>query len=155
MRFLGDAHYLVAHVIGGNRFAISVLDGMRAADAIAKVMSSPQVGPDPLATWAATCSDQASAFRRPGALEGRIDHPLGDITGREFLEFRVFDITLHAWDLARSIDVDDQLPPALVDVVLRIVEDGPPGMGFGIVPLGSGLTNASTQTRLLNLTGRQ
>jgi uncharacterized protein (TIGR03086 family) len=161
-----DVRFLAAHVIGGNRFASAVLGGMRATDAIEQVMSSPPVGPDVMETWAATCSEQARSFGQPGVMDGRIDHPLGEITGREFLKFRVFDITLHAWDLARSLDIDDQLPQALVDVVLDIVQDGPPGMGFGVMPLDDHPTNASPhtrlrptnaspQTRLLNLTGRQ
>ena len=41
-----DVHYLVAHVIGGNRFAVHVLGGMGAMAAIEQVMSSPQLGDD-------------------------------------------------------------------------------------------------------------
>ncbi|MFN0089291.1 MAG: hypothetical protein ACKVWR_03330 [Acidimicrobiales bacterium] len=48
-----------------------------------------------------------------------------------FLELRVFDIALHAWDLARSIGVDDLLAPDLVDAVLGVVESRPAGMGSG------------------------
>ena len=35
------------------------------------------------------------------------DHPLGHITGRNFLEFRVFDTTLHAWDMAGALGTDE------------------------------------------------
>ena len=150
-----DVHYLVAHVIGGNRFAAFILGGMPAADAIEHVMSSPQLGGDAMAAWATTCAAQASAFAEVAALERRIDHPLGEISGREFLEFRVFDITLHAWDLARSIGAAEQLAPDLVEVVLDIVENGSPGMGFGIVALGRMPASASSQARLLDLTGRE
>ena len=87
-------------------------------------------------------------------MERRIDHPLGEISGREFLEFRVFDISLHAWDLARSIGANEQLAPDLVEVVLAIVENGPPGMGFGIVAVGRLPASASPLARLLDLTGR-
>lgn len=150
-----DVHYLAAHVIGGNRFASYVLDGMPAIKAIDKVMSSPQLGDDAVGAWATTSRVQASAFKAHGALERRIDHPLGEISGREFLEFRVFDITLHAWDLARSIGTDEQLAPDLVDVVLNIVTSGPPGMGFGIDALGRVASSASAQDKLLDLTGRE
>jgi len=147
-------HYLVAHVIGGNRFACHVLDGMSAMVAIERVMSSPQLGDDALGAWATTIAMQAAAFSVNGALERRIDHPPGEISGREFLEFRVFDITLHAWDLARSIGVDERLAPDLVEAVLKIVTSGPPGMGFGINALGRVASSASAQEKLLDQTGR-
>lgn len=149
-----DVRYLTAHVIGGNRFAVHVLGGMTATEAIQQVMSSPQLGGDAVEAWTSTCATQAAAFHADGALQRPIDHPLGEIPGRQFLEFRVFDITLHAWDLARSIHEDERLDPDLVDVVLNIVETGPPGMGFGIAALGQVPATASAQARLLDLTGR-
>ena len=36
-----DVRYLVAHVVGGNRFAVSILGGMSASDAANEVMSTP------------------------------------------------------------------------------------------------------------------
>ena len=124
-------------------------------EAIEQVMATPQLGDDPLGAWASTSAMQATAFDADAALERQIDHPLGQISGREFLAFRVFDITLHAWDLARAIGADEQLAPGLVDVVLSIVENGPSGMGFGITALGHVPANASAQAKLLDLTGRQ
>ena len=149
-----DVHHLVAHVIGGNRFAVHVLGGATAMDAIEQVMSSPQLGDDAAAAWTSTCGEQSAAFNVDAALDRTIDHPLGEITGRQFLEFRVFDITLHAWDLARSIGADERLDSELVDVVLNIVRNGPPGMGFGIAALDRATGPASPQATLLDLTGR-
>jgi uncharacterized protein (TIGR03086 family) len=149
-----DVHYLAAHVIGGNRFAGLVIEGVAASDAIERVMSSPQIGSDAVEAWNATAAVQRTAFCADGALERQVAHPVGEISGRTFLEFRIFDITLHAWDLARSIGVDDRLPPDLIDAVLGIVDSGPPGMGFGVTPLGLAPAHASPQERLLDLTGR-
>jgi uncharacterized protein (TIGR03086 family) len=117
-------------------------------------MSAPQLGNDAMAAWTTTVAAQTAAFQATSALERLLDHPLGTISGREFLEFRVFDITVHAWDLARSLGVDERLDSALVEVVLGIVENGPPGMGFGIDALGRTTASASPQARLLDLTGR-
>ena len=127
---------------------------MIATEAIEQVMSSPQLGDDAVEVWRSTSAMQAAAFHADAALSRPIDHPLGEISGRRFLDFRVFDITLHAWDLARSIGADERLDPDLVDVVLNIVENGPAGMGFGIAALGQVPATASTQARLLDLTGR-
>lgn len=149
-----DVHYLAAHVVGGNRFAALILDGMSAADAMDDVMASAQLGDDAVDAFIATTGTQRKSFRAMGALDRRVDHPLGEISGHEFLQFRVFDLTLHAWDLARSIAVDDVLEPELVDVVLGIVEHGPQGMGFEISELGAITEASSAQSRLLHLTGR-
>ncbi|HLM65229.1 MAG TPA: hypothetical protein VK306_13085 [Acidimicrobiales bacterium] len=76
------------------------------------------------------------------------------VTGEAFLQMRVIDLTLHAWDLARAIGVDARLDPGLVELVLRIVESSPGGMGFGITPLGQVSPAATAQARLLDLAGR-
>ena len=149
-----DVRYLAAHVVGGNRFAVLILGGTSASDASDEVMSAPQLADDAVSAWATTSAAQMAAFCADRALERRVDHPLGDITGREFLEFRVFDITLHAWDLARALGADEQIGPELVDAVLAIVESGPPGMGFGISALGIAAVGSPPQVRLLDLTGR-
>lgn len=148
-----DVQYLVAHVVGGNRFACAVLGGSTFGDAIAEVMSSPQLGTDPLAAWSSTAAAQAAAFQQPGALDATVDHPVGQIAGGELIRFRTFDITLHAWDLARALGADATLPDELVTHVLGIVESGLPGMGFGIVSTQSA-ADAEPQARLLALTGR-
>jgi len=149
-----DVRYLIAHVVGGNRFAVHVLGGMKAIEAIEQIMSSPQLGDDAVQAWTSTCAAQAAAFNADAALSQPIDHPLGEISARQFLDFRVFDITLHAWDLARSIGADERLDPELVDVVLNIVRNRPSGMGFGITALGQVTETASTQATLLDLAGR-
>ena len=149
-----DVRYLVAHVVGGNRFAVSLLGGMSASDAMTEVMSTRQLSDDPLGDYITTSAAQLAAFRVDNPAEQRIDHPLGDITAREFLEFRVFDTTLHSWDLARALATDTHIPPELVETVLAIVESGPPGMGFGIIALGNAGPHSSPLERLLDLAGR-
>ena len=149
-----DVKYLAAHVVGGNRFAVSILSGSSASDAMDDVMSAPQLADGALSAWVTTSAAQRAAFRADGALERRVDHPIGNISGCEFLKFRVFDTALHAWDLARALGADEHLKPDLVDVVLSIVDSGPPGMGFGISALGIAGADSPPQLRLLDLTGR-
>ena len=80
-----DVRYLVAHVVGGNRFAVSLLGGMSASDAMTEVMSTRQLSDDPLGDYIATSAAQLAAFRVDNPAEQRIDHPLGEITVREIL----------------------------------------------------------------------
>lgn len=150
-----DVRYLVAHVVGGNRFATAVLGGQSSAEAIEQVMSRTQLGDDPNHDLTTTVDRQRQAFRAKGRLDAGVDHPAGTITGREFLAFRIFDITLHAWDLATAIGSDPLLDRGLVEVVLEIVTTGPEGMGFGLTRLGEVADGAGDQAVLLDLTGRR
>ncbi len=115
-------------------------------------MSTTQLGDGPKDDFSSTSADQRRRFRSPGALDGSIDHPIGVINTRRFLRFRVFDCTLHAWDLAVAIGADATLDPDLIDVVLHIVRSEPAGMGFGIEPAPAG--NLTPQQELLALSGR-
>lgn len=147
-----DVRYLIAHVVGGNRFATLVLDGMPSSEAIHRIMSTAQLGDRPKDDFSSTSAEQRRKFRSPGALDRSIDHPIGVISTRRFLRFRVFDCTLHAWDLAVAIGADATLDPDLVDAVLHIVRSEPTGMGFGIEPATA--IDRNPQQELLALSGR-
>jgi hypothetical protein len=67
---------------------------------------------------------------------------------------RVFDIALHSWDLTMAIGCDGELDPALAELVLDIVLNEAPGMGFGIEPCGDVGPDATAMERLLDLCGR-
>ena len=82
--------------------------------------------------------------------------PPGRSRVAQFLEMRVFDVTVHAWDLARAVEGDEHLDDALASVVLDIVVGMPdPGLGFGIVPLGTARAGDPPLARLLDLSGRR
>lgn len=147
-----DVRYLIAHVVGGNRFAKLVLDGTPSSEAIEQIMSTTQLSDQPVEDFISTSAEQRRRFRSPGALDGCVDHPLGEISTRQFLRFRIFDCALHAWDLAVAIGADDTLDPDLIDAVLRIVRTEPEGMGFGIEP--KAVIGLSPQQELLALSGR-
>ena len=147
-----DVRYLVAHVVGGNRFASLVLDGVPSSAAVERIMSTSHLSDRPARDFALSADEQRRRFRSPGVLEGVVDHPLGVIGARRFLRFRIFDCTLHAWDLATAIGADATLDPDLVDALLQIVRAEPAGMGFGVEATAS--VGGSLQQQLLALSGR-
>lgn len=149
-----DVRYLVAHVVGGNRFATLVLGGATSAEAIDVVMGSPQLGADPLEDFDASAAAQRDWFGQNGALDRPVSHPLGELTGGRFLRMRVFDLAVHSWDLAVALGREATLDDALVQTVLDILEEEAPGMGFGIEPCGDIGPDASAMARLLDLSGR-
>ena len=103
---------LADHVLGGNRFAVPLLTGVprtrhssmrwRAASMPTRVHLRRKRGA------ANRC------FSSPGALDAVVHHPDGDISGRTFLGYRLGDLLLHGWDLARSTGGDDDLDDELV-----------------------------------------
>jgi uncharacterized protein (TIGR03086 family) len=148
-----DVHFLVAHAVGGNRFASMVLDGQSAAEALAVVMGTSQLGASPLADFDDSAAAQRERFGRPGALEAGVSHPLGEISGRRFLGMRVFDVAVHGWDLATALGRAVMFDDDLVAHVLDTVSSEAPG--FGIEPRGDVGPDAGPLERLLDLAGRR
>jgi uncharacterized protein (TIGR03086 family) len=149
-----DVRFLVAHVVGGNRFATLVLDGSTVEKAMHEIMTERQLSDAPLVDFASSASEQQQRFRSQGALERTVSHPLGALTGARFLDLRILDLTLHTWDLARAVGTGHDLDHDLARLVLTIAETPSTDLGFGIVPLGRVEADAPVQERLLDLTGR-
>lgn len=141
-----DVRYLVAHVVGGNRFAELVLSGVAGAEAMADVLSSSHPGN----RFAASAAAQRAGFVSAGEV---VDHVIGPMPTERFLELRVFDVTMHAWDLATAIGADAAIDGELAETVLPIAsrEHG----AFGIEPLGRTGADATVEDRLLDVTGRR
>jgi uncharacterized protein (TIGR03086 family) len=146
------------HVLGGNRFAAALAGGASSDDALAQALAASFDG-DPLARFGESATSQLDAFRRPGALEAVVHHPEGDISGRTFLYYRVGDLLLHGWDLARSTGGDDQLEEDLVTDVWREYQPLLPAAtqngAFGKGPTGDVPDDAPLALRLLDVTGRR
>ena len=146
------------HVLGGNRFAAALAGGASSDDALAEAIMASFDG-DPVARFAESASSQLDAFKRPGALDAMVRHPQGDISGRTFLYYRVGDLLLHGWDLARSTGGDDQLDDDLVPDVWREYQSLLPAAtesgAFGQGPTDDLPDDAPLAIRLLDVTGRR
>ena len=150
---------LVDHVIGGNRFTAEILGGATAADALAATKASFAEMTDRPAAVRASLSAQAHAFSTSGALDRICHHVAGDMPGKMVLGFRLTDLTVHGWDLARVIGADDTIPHPLVEAVwnnVRRTTDQMAGSGlFGDGPSATLPEDADLQARLIDATGRR
>jgi uncharacterized protein (TIGR03086 family) len=114
---------------------------------------------DVLAQCRRALSEQANAFANASDSEFIVHHPMGDVPVHQLFDFRIMDLTLHAWDLARAIDANEELPDVLVTHVygtllpLREVI-GQIGI-FGLGPSDDIDDDAPAQLKLLDLTGRR
>jgi uncharacterized protein (TIGR03086 family) len=148
-----DVRWLCAHVVGGNRFAVLILGGASAADALSQIMAVRHIGARPVDDLRAGAADMRAAFAAPGTLERTVDHPSGELTGERFLRLRIYDVLLHTWDLAKALGAADRLDDVLVRRVLDEVDGGP----IGDIPAAAeraATPGLSDQERLLRLTGR-
>jgi len=82
-----------------------------------------------------------------------------DMPGAQLLGFRIGDLALHTWDLARAIGGDEELDEGLTANVWETLEPMAPFIGeigvFGTGPSGTVGSDAPLQTRLLGVTGRR
>jgi len=150
---------LLRHVTGGNRMAVALLEGADASSIGPLFSGASELDGAELVAAASESTIAASAALAGVKDPSRIVHfPIGDVTAGRLQGFRTIDLALHAWDLARGIDVDDRLPEPVVDFCLAgleaMAESVPAGM-FGAGPSGELPAGADAQARLLDLSGRR
>jgi uncharacterized protein (TIGR03086 family) len=148
-----DVRWLCAHVVGGNRFAVLILGGASADDALSQVMATRHIGERPVDDLRAGAADMRAAFSASGNLDRTVDHLAGALTGERFLRLRIYDVLVHTWDLAKALGAADRLDDVLVRRVLAEVDGGL----IGAIPGAAEKTarpGLSDQDRLLLLTGR-
>lgn len=148
---------LVNHVVGGNFRYVMILRNETPADVLAS-HDVDWLGTDPRNEYMRGLEEVQAAFEVPGVLGATVLHPKsGPMLGAQLRFLRVNELTIHAWDLARSIGSDDRLDVDLVgwlyDRILPIRE------WFAYSGLYAPTTDAATQTDrtqegLLRLLGR-
>ena len=152
-----DVKELVGHVVVGSQMTVALLDG---------------AGRDEVMGFRGQTFDDDVVDRCREAIATQLDrilivsdwdvivhHPVGDVPASQLLGFRIGDLTLHSWDLASALGIDDAIPDDLVAVVYESMLPmaafiGEIGM-FGSGPSGTVGENAPLKARLLDLTGRR
>ena len=142
---------LVGHLVGMNLVFVALFEGSpmpaRGAD---------RLGADPAAAYRRSAAELQAAAARPGVLERSQATPLGTATGAERLQWRIIDLLVHGWDLARATGVAAEVPEDLADralVFARAELPGQPLAGRFADPQPAG-DSAPAIDRLAALTGR-
>jgi uncharacterized protein (TIGR03086 family) len=148
---------LVDHVVGGEHVTLALLDGATPDEAVAeRFVVDPERA---LSQFEEVAQATEDAFAAPGTLERTVHHFIGDVAGLQVLGFRICDLTLHGWDLARALGHDESLDPELVEAVWTDLQPIAPFIGatgiFGAGPSGDVADDAPLQLRLLDLAGRR
>ncbi|MCG0284712.1 TIGR03086 family metal-binding protein [Streptomyces sp. PSAA01] len=159
-----NVRQLVNHMTRGNLNYVGLLHGGGAADFL-RLRDADALGTDPVGAYARSVRECAQAFGETGALQRILDYPLGPVTGRQALAVRITDSTVHTWDLARAVNVDDTLDESLVAWIDEHLEEIYAGLAesptavdtthrFFAAPQGVLAHDTSAQTRLLHRMGR-
>lgn len=155
-----NVRQLVNHVVGSDLRYAALLHGGSSEDFTrqreGETRSAPVVGDNPVEDWTHAAAVLDAALRAPGAMRRVVDYPRGPLRGRELLENRIVDITIHTWDLACAIDTDDTLHERLVRRCLsaRVFRDHAGRQAAACDMPGSIPENARLQRRLLRASGR-
>lgn len=150
-----DVHELVNHNVVENLWVPVVLAG-HPIDQVGG-LEGDVLGGDPELVWEDSWRDAVAAFADVD-LDSTVRLAAGEKSVLEYLRQRTADLTIHAWDLAEAIGVDDELDPELVVAVyewaapLVSVFAGLPHLFDSAVTVPA---EAGLQTRLLAIFGRE
>ena len=150
-----DVRTLVNHIVSGNWWVPELVGG-RSIEQVGDRLDGDVLGTDPAASYDASATAAAAAFREAGAMERPVGVSYGPVPGEVYCGHRFIDVLVHGWDVATSTGQDARLPADLVDACLEVVvpqQDGLTGSGaFGAVVEVP--ADADSQTRLLAILGR-
>jgi uncharacterized protein (TIGR03086 family) len=151
-----DMRALVDHVVRWESFVPAFITGRRLAD-IPAAFEQDVLTHDPALAAAAAARAAVAAFDTPGALARIVQHPFGEMPGTQVLYLRLFDNTIHGWDLARALGADFVIESDVAELLYTTSlaqRDALRASGhFGPAEVAVA-SNADTQTRLLGLLGR-
>lgn len=146
---------LVNHIVGEDLWAPPLLAGATLEE-VGDRFEGDLLGDDPRRAWD-SARDGVLAAAIPESLAGTVHTSMGDIPAGEYVLQLFSDHLVHAWDLARAIGADEQLPTDLVEHCFegakpyeQMMKDSGQ-FGETIVPHPS----ASTQDKLLAMFGRR
>jgi uncharacterized protein (TIGR03086 family) len=149
---------LLNHITGGaDMFALAAAEGSVPDDRIGQLMGGDNLGDDYRSAFRQASARALAAYAADGVLEKVIVLPFGEMPAGAALNIAIFDVTTHAWDLAKasgqSTELDSEVLATAYAIAQETITDDfrVPGV-FGpevAVPAG-----APVQDRLAAFTGR-
>lgn len=147
---------LLNHLVNEQLWVPWLLDGAT-MEQVGDRFDGDQLGLDPVAAWQQASAAARAAWDAPKAVSGEVHVTGGKIATEDYGWQMTLDLTVHSWDLARGLGVDDGLDPDLVETVHSVFAPHVESMqGLGIfAPPQPVAADADQQSRLLALLGRQ
>lgn len=146
---------LVSHLVVEQLWVPPLLAGKTIQD-VGDQFDGDILGEDPKGAWTAAAATARAALEEPGAIDRTVHLSFGTVPVPVYLGQMTLDLTVHAWDLAKGINADDEMPNDLVSTVLADAQRTADqwqdsGLFAAAIPV-PGCTDDLTE--LLALTGR-
>jgi uncharacterized protein (TIGR03086 family) len=116
-----DVRGVLNHVTGGaDMFAICVTDGLISDDRLVELLTGDNLGRDYASSFRAASKRALDAFATPGAGDKMVKLPFGEMPAAIALRIAIFDVTVHAWDLAKATGQSTALDPEVLGAALEV-----------------------------------
>lgn len=146
---------LLNHVVGGASMFAEAFGGGPISDISGRMPDV--IGDKPIVAFEAAAGRFGAAAEASGAMEQVFDLPYGPMTGKTFLRFAAFDLLVHSWDLAFTLDRHLEVPDELtreVDTFARLILEPWTRDGINFTDETPPPAKAAPLQRLIAYTGR-
>jgi uncharacterized protein (TIGR03086 family) len=116
---------LVAHLVTEQLWVPPLLAGEPVLEGRFPEETSDLLGSDPFTGWESAADDALSAFAEDDALVRTVHLSRGPTPATDYILEMTADLTVHAWDLARATNAQDEFPNDLVGHVLEHAKRDP------------------------------
>ncbi|WP_020576232.1 TIGR03086 family metal-binding protein [Actinopolymorpha alba] len=141
---LASEHLWAPHILGGETI-----------EQVGDRYDGDVLGTDPVATWDAAIADSLAAWARTSD-DAQVHLSFGDTSAEEYAEQMLFDLAVHAWDLARGAGLDERLDPVVVRHVWAYASEAvPQWQGTPMMAPPVPIKSDDQQDKLIALTGRR
>lgn len=107
---------LVDHVVRWNTLMPDFLAGL-SVQQMAAPFERDVLGDDPAAAATRSADAAATAFATPAAMEAVVHHPFGELPASYVLYMRLFDNTIHDWDLIQALGIQEPIDSEILSVL--------------------------------------
>jgi uncharacterized protein (TIGR03086 family) len=107
---------------GAQMFGISVRDGSIPDDKLGQLLTGDNLGTDYKGSFNRAMADAEAAFGAPGAMERIVQLPFGEMPASMAVNLAIFDVTTHAWDLAKATGQSTDLDPEVAAIAFQVAQ---------------------------------
>jgi uncharacterized protein (TIGR03086 family) len=111
------------HVVAGAEvFTACVCDGSISEERFAELTGTDRLGDDYRASFHRAADGAIAAFATPGATDRIVQMPFGEMPASMAVDIAIFDVTTHAWDLAKATGQSTDFDPEVVGAAFRAAQ---------------------------------
>jgi uncharacterized protein (TIGR03086 family) len=107
---------------GAEMFALCVRDGAVPDELLEELMTGDRLGDDYKASFHDAADAANAAFAVPGAMDRIVTLPFGEMPAAMAVNVAIFDVTIHAWDLAKATGQSTDFAPDVSDAAYRVAQ---------------------------------